>query len=150
MRKRHAVFVAFLLAADQVLKLFSFFLPPRGAGGGFFLHTLNPGIAFSLPVGRRMLFILLATGFVFLFFFLKKELASSAPRLIPFALIFGGAVSNIIDRLRVGAVVDYLAFPILGFHFNIADAMVVAGVILIARDEMASHRSKKAEGKSSS
>ena len=52
-------------------------------------------------------------------------------------LILGGAVGNLIDRLRFGAVVDFLDFYLAGYHwptFNIADCAVTVGVGLILLD----------------
>ena len=50
------------------------------------------------------------------------------------ALILGGAIGNIIDRIRFGAVVDFLDFHAFGYHwpsFNIADTMICIGVAII-------------------
>jgi signal peptidase II len=58
-------------------------------------------------------------------------------RLTPLALglIFGGAVGNLIDRARFGAVVDFFDFYWRGYHwpaFNVADAAISTGVALLA------------------
>ena len=54
-----------------------------------------------------------------------------------YVCVIGGALGNVIDRLRIGAVVDYLDFHWLGWHwpaFNLADIFVVtgAGLLLLA------------------
>ncbi|MEN6508722.1 MAG: signal peptidase II, partial [Smithella sp.] len=49
-------------------------------------------------------------------------------------LIFGGAVGNLIDRLRFGAVVDFLDFYVRGAHwpaFNVADSAITIGAVLM-------------------
>lgn len=54
-------------------------------------------------------------------------------------LVMGGALGNIIDRFRYGAVVDFLDFHYAGYHwyaFNIADAAIVTGVALLLLDGM--------------
>ncbi len=53
---------------------------------------------------------------------------------IGFALILGGAIGNVIDRVRLGAVVDFLDFYIGSYHwpaFNVADSAICIGVFLI-------------------
>jgi signal peptidase II len=60
-------------------------------------------------------------------------------------LIFGGAVGNLIDRLRFGAVVDFLDFYIGGAHwpaFNVADSAITIGAVLMIW-EMILNRGKK-------
>lgn len=54
---------------------------------------------------------------------------------LPLGLVIGGAVGNILDRVRYGAVVDFLDFHLYGYHwpaFNVADSAIVVGVCLIA------------------
>ncbi len=53
---------------------------------------------------------------------------------LAFGLVLGGAIGNLSDRLRFGAVTDFLDFHIYGYHwytFNIADCAIVIGVGLI-------------------
>ena len=55
--------------------------------------------------------------------------------MIAIGLIFGGAVGNLIDRARFGAVVDFLDFYWRGYHwpaFNVADSAISVGVALLA------------------
>lgn len=52
-------------------------------------------------------------------------------------LIIGGAVGNIIDRVRIGAVADFLDFHVAGYHwpaFNVADAAIFIGAVLLCID----------------
>ena len=51
-----------------------------------------------------------------------------------FVLVLGGAVSNLVDRIIIGAVLDFLDFHLLGFHwpaFNLADSCIVIGALLL-------------------
>lgn len=55
------------------------------------------------------------------------------PQALALGAILGGALSNVVDRLRIGAVVDYLDFHVGGQHwptFNFADAAIVCGVAI--------------------
>ncbi len=54
-------------------------------------------------------------------------------------LILGGAVGNVIDRARFGAVIDYLDFHIADYHwpaFNLADAAISVGVLMLFLDAL--------------
>lgn len=100
------------------------------------VFTWNPGASFSMlrTVGEAApLIIIIATGFIigFIAYYLFAR-AKSYER-IPLALIVGGAMGNLIDRVRFGAVVDFLDFHVGAWHypaFNIADMCIVIGVFL--------------------
>jgi signal peptidase II len=52
-------------------------------------------------------------------------------------LVLGGAIGNVIDRLRHGAVVDFLDFHLSGYHwpaFNLADSAIVVGALLLVAE----------------
>lgn len=60
-------------------------------------------------------------------------------------LVIGGALGNVADRLRLGAVADFFDFHLLGYHwpaFNIADACIFIGVVLLCIDSMFMARTK--------
>lgn len=98
------------------------------------VFTWNPGASFSLfrALGESAPFIIIVVtgaiiGAILYYLFMR---ANSYER-IPLALIAGGAIGNLIDRIRFGAVVDFLDFHIGGIHwpaFNIADICIVVGV----------------------
>jgi signal peptidase II len=103
--------------------------------------VFNPGAAFSFlssaPGWQRELFIGIAlVASVFIVHLLRKH---AADRMFCFALslILGGAVGNVIDRVRLGAVVDFLHFH-LGEHyfpaFNAADTAITCGAALLIWD----------------
>ncbi|MBW8304222.1 MAG: signal peptidase II, partial [Brevundimonas sp.] len=61
-------------------------------------------------------------------------------------LIMGGAIGNVIDRIRFGFVVDFLDFSGTGFFpwvFNVADSAITIGVILLIVDSVLSERAAK-------
>jgi len=108
---------------------------------GFFniTHIHNPGGAFGFlaaahPLLRSVVFILvsfLALGLVFYFF--KNTPKTHRFLSVGFALIFGGAVGNLIDRIRMGSVVDFLDFFIGTYHwpaFNVADSAITVGITI--------------------
>jgi signal peptidase II len=110
---------------------------------GFFSLTLvmNPGLAFGMlagtPAGWRWLVALLSIGALAVLAVVGLRMLPTGGRFTPLALglIFGGAVGNLIDRARFGAVVDFLDFYWRGYHwpaFNVADASISVGVVLLA------------------
>jgi signal peptidase II len=67
---------------------------------------------------------------------------------ICYALIIGGALGNIIDRARFGAVIDFLDFHAMGYHwpaFNVADSAITLGVTLMLLESFGVGRPKPTE-----
>ena len=106
---------------------------------GFFNLTYlhNTGAAFGLlananPAWRPYFFIGIALlALVFVFFAFRQYRHRSAVYMFALAFIAGGAVGNLIDRVRFGSVVDFLDFYVSGYHwpaFNVADSAIVVGV----------------------
>ncbi|MBO5695888.1 MAG: signal peptidase II [Alphaproteobacteria bacterium] len=98
------------------------------------VFTWNFGTAFSMfnALGEYLPIILIfATGGIIggILYYLFCRCANYER--VPLALIAGGAIGNLIDRIRFGAVVDFLDFHIGGWHypaFNFADICIVCGV----------------------
>ena len=99
----------------------------------------NTGAAFSFlsTAGgwQRWLFIGLALAICVFIVHWLRELPRDA-RWTPLALslILGGAAGNVIDRVRIGAVVDFIDFHVGGWHwpaFNVADSAICAGAALL-------------------
>ena len=107
---------------------------PETALGRFFslTHVHNTGVAFGLGRGNSSLFTLVALGVVAGLVLYERRLPAGAmlPRLA-LGLIAGGAVGNVIDRLRQGHVTDFLDFKFWPV-FNVADSCVVVGVLVLA------------------
>ncbi len=98
------------------------------------VFTWNPGASFSLfrTLGDSApLVMVVATGFIIGCIGYYLFARSRDYERVPLALILGGALGNLIDRVRFGAVVDFLDFHIGGWHwpaFNVADICIVVGV----------------------
>lgn len=95
---------------------------------GFSYHC-NPGIAFSLPIPDLVILILTSVLMLMLiYFFIKKR--DSIGSSLSLGLIFIGAFSNFLDRIKYSCVVDFISLPILPV-FNLADIMIVGGCLMI-------------------
>ena len=100
----------------------------------------NRGVTFGLLSGdgpwNHLVLALLAAGIAL---FLLRWLARAETRAVAVALgaVIGGAIGNVADRLRFGAVVDFVDAHAWGWHwyvFNIADAGIVCGVAALIAD----------------
>jgi signal peptidase II len=135
-------------AADQASKVWVVrHLPPhepRELLDGFFglVHVRNTGVAFSLlsNLDHRWVhpFLILATVMAMgavLAYIAYLPCKGAAP--VGLGLILGGAVGNLIDRARLGYVVDFLDLYWRSHHwptFNVADIGITAGVVLLVID----------------
>ncbi|MCX7156128.1 MAG: signal peptidase II [Rhodocyclales bacterium] len=140
---RWLALTAIVLILDQISKtwvLESFRHMERLSVTSFFNLVLvfNPGASFSFLADaggwQKWFFVTLALGIsLWLLSMLRKH---AQERLLPAALslILGGAIGNVIDRLRFDAVVDFLDFHLAGYHwpaFNVADSAITVGVVLM-------------------
>jgi len=112
--------------------------------------VFNKGVSFGQmawlgPVALSVLAIAISVALVF---WLRK--AETRLLAVALGIIIGGAVGNVIDRIRFGAVVDFLDFYIPGTAwphwpaFNVADSAIVVGVGLILLDGLFAEREKSA------
>ncbi|MEN3793195.1 signal peptidase II [Fulvimarina sp. MAC3] len=105
------------------------------------LHARNTGIAFSMFAGTGPLGLALLAGVVLvgvLYLWIKTP-ADRKLTHFALAMVVGGAIGNLIDRLFLGYVVDYVFFhtPLFEFAvFNLADSFISVGAIVIVLDEL--------------
>ena len=140
--------IAFLvLVLDQATKwlMLSIMSPPRIIEvTGFFNLVLawNTGVSFSAFAGRGDAgrWVLIGIAIVISGFVLAWMGRTQRRLLIAgFAVIVGGALGNVIDRVIHGAVVDFLDFHLAGWHwpaFNLADTAITLGVVAIIADSL--------------
>ncbi len=126
----NGIIASALFVLDRILKWRALTHPPSPSDG-FFVYHQNPGIAFSLPLPPIPLIMLLIIGIVTVAWLYIQQRKKSAQHALPYLLILAGAVSNIIDRPLSGGVIDYFFLSPLGLYFNLADVMIVVGLVLI-------------------
>ena len=101
-----------------------------------FTYTRNSGVAFGIGAGVPFpyyLFSIIAVG-VILYLFVRRQVPSVS-RQLALALILGGAIGNLIDRVSAGEVVDFIEIGYGRWHwpvFNVADSAVTIGVVWFA------------------
>jgi len=100
-------------------------------------YVRNPGIAFGIQFVESRAFhvVFSAVALIVVVLMIKDVWGAGSPLTYPLSLIFGGALGNLIDRVRLGEVTDFLDFGIAGYRwpvFNVADAAVTIGVLLAA------------------
>jgi len=145
--------IAFVL--DQVSKYYMFRFAIQN-GSPFevcdwfnVVAAFNKGVSFSMLDGGglwgRVLLIIFALCVVlFLLHWMKDE--TSAFVRVALGMIIGGALGNVADRLRMGAVYDFLDFHIGAYHwpaFNVADSFICIGAFLIVLHAILSRKSSK-------
>lgn len=135
-----------LVVVDQIVKVLA--LQSLSSGQvvevtPFFNLVLvyNPGAAFSFLAGasgwQREFFVgvaLLASGWIT---WMLRRHCGRILFCIALTLVLGGAIGNLIDRLWLGAVIDFLDFHVLGYHwpaFNVADSAISIGAVLLVWD----------------
>ena len=136
----YCLFVIGIVAADQVTKLLvlehiPLYSEVEAIPGLFHLtYVQNTGAAFSSFEGMRWLFVALfavMTVLVLLEYFKKRMPFSTFDRWC-IAAVYGGGLGNIIDRVRLGYVVDMIEVDFMNFPvFNIADCFITCGCILL-------------------
>ncbi|MDE2690536.1 MAG: signal peptidase II [Acidobacteriota bacterium] len=146
MRARFLVVSALILALDQWTKLWiEGALEPHErveVVPGFFdlVHVQNTGIAFGLfPAGRELggTLVLTALGFAALAIvsiYFRRTSEREPLLLLSLSLVLGGAVGNLVDRILLRAVTDFLDVYVGTHHwpaFNVADSGVTVGIVLM-------------------
>jgi signal peptidase II len=104
-------------------------------------RTYNTGIAFSMfsSFGDTGLVVIAAFVVAFVLYLAARTPPSHVLTRIGFALIVGGALGNLFDRVTYGHVIDYILFhtPIWSFAiFNLADAFIAVGAVVVVLDEL--------------
>ena len=106
--------------------------------------TFNSGAAFSFlsDAGgwQRWFFTVLALAVSAWILTLLRRHTSDFRLSLALCLILGGALGNVIDRLRFGAVVDFIQWHAVGYYwpaFNVADSAITLGALLLVWDQFA-------------
>lgn len=101
----------------------------------------NRGAAFSFLAGaggwQRELFTAIAVIASVWIIYLLRRYSQQMLFCLALSLVLGGAIGNLIDRVSIGAVVDFLDFHAFGWHwpaFNVADSAITGGALVLVWD----------------
>jgi signal peptidase II len=138
---------AAVIIIDRLTKLFIIHRLPTGAGHTIIpgilriTHVLNTGAAFSMfsesasPTTVRIALIVFSIAAICIVFAMLWRIGKTiTPTSIAMALILGGAIGNVYDRIRYHYVVDFIEVHIIHYHwpdFNVADSCIVIGACLL-------------------
>lgn len=95
------------------------------------VNTRNRGVAFGvLPGSQVAVTILIVVALLVLLVYFARHL--DRPFIwLPTGLLIGGAVGNIVDRIRSGSVTDFVKLPLGWPPFNLADAAITIGIVAL-------------------
>ena len=133
------IFMGVIVGLDQLTKALVVAKIPVGEAvkalpGVFHLtHLHNTGAAFSMLEGGRWFFALIcAAGMILVIVLIKKKVIEAPFELWCLAAIFGGGVGNLVDRIRLGYVVDMFEVEFMNFAvFNVADIFITCGAVAL-------------------
>ena len=118
-----------------------------------FVYAENPGIAFGQlqeggSFGRWFFVVLASAAAVAVLFYFFRTPRTDDRILGACALLLAGIVGNLTDRVRLGFVIDFIHLHAGQYHwptFNVADAAITIGALLLAYDLIFAHRKEKSE-----
>ena len=133
------LFMGVIVGLDQLTKALVVANIPVGETvkalpGVFHLaHLHNTGAAFSMLEGGRWFFALIcAAGLIVVAVLIKKKVIQAPFELWCLAAIFGGGIGNLVDRIRLGYVVDMFEVEFMNFAvFNVADIFITCGAVAL-------------------
>lgn len=119
-----------VIVVDQLTKYFLMVENPVELIRNFFYikSVHNTGMAFGMMQGQNMILVWLTLAFIGIIIYYSEEVAETKQLAILAGLIIGGAIGNLIDRVCIGFVRDFIAFNFWP-AFNVADACLTVGAI---------------------
>jgi len=96
-------------------------------------YAENTGVSFGMFRDKNLFFLVFSAGLVGVLLFLRKRIqAHGRAAALGLALVLGGALGNLYDRIAYGFVVDFFDFSFFPAVFNVADSAITAGAVLMA------------------
>lgn len=131
MKSQKIFFLSFFLIISDLVSKYFFYDLDVWSSLPFITKAFNTGISFSFPIPRTITILISLFALAIMFFFLKKKIISPTV----FIFVFAGTVGNLIDRIRLWWVRDFIHigwFPI----FNLADSFLSLWAALFFLEEI--------------
>ena len=100
----------------------------------YLTKVYNQGAAWSIMEGSRVFLVVISIICLVCLFIYEGKFKTDRKVSFAFGLIYGGLIGNLIDRIRLGYVIDYLEFYIIKYEFpvfNLADTALVIGFLIL-------------------
>lgn len=156
----YLLIIILIVAADQLTKIWAvnalqeISTLPVIQDVFHFTYVENRGAAFGMLADQRWIFMVLSVlGIGALILWMLTDKTLKTPMKLLLAMIIGGGIGNMIDRVRLGYVIDFIDCRFIDFYvFNVADSFVTVGcflfVIVVAAAELKAWKEKKTAEKS--
>ena len=140
MRKKSLIVAILIFIIDQLIKImidinFSYGYLKEIISNFFYVTKIyNYGAAWSLADGYRWLLIIIAIVSFGVLYKYQDKIKNNKRNILAYGLIYGGLLGNLVDRIRLGYVIDYCKINIFNYEFpvfNLADAALVIGFMLL-------------------
>lgn len=146
----YEVIIAILIGLDQIIKYWALNYLQEAVSISVISNIFNltyvenRGAAFGMLQNNQTIFIIVATiASCYGLYYLHNKKVNNIGK-IGILLVISGAIGNLIDRIKLGFVVDYLDFHIIwSYVFNLADCFVVVGTIFLCIYIIKSEEDKK-------
>lgn len=131
----YLLIVGACILIDQLTKIFIYGGSYSLIGDLLWVHSsFNTGAAFSMLAGKVWFFILVAVlaSVIILYLLYSKKWGLNVGSKVGLAIILGGAIGNLIDRIAFGGVRDFIYFKSIDYAiFNFADSFITIGAVVL-------------------
>ncbi|MDI6605044.1 MAG: signal peptidase II [Thermoanaerobacteraceae bacterium] len=133
-----AIIIVLAVILDQLSKYFAVkYLKPIGTFPVikkffYFTYIQNRGAAFGIMQNKTLFFIIITAIVGTALIYSIVKIPGSTAYKFTLSMILGGAIGNLIDRIRLGYVVDFVDFRLFPAVFNLADSFIVVGSFILA------------------
>lgn len=139
---KHYLIILLLFVVDRLVKYYILAKATMFKSGGFLVLEFNQNIAWFWQLDAKLVYILLASIILVLIYFWLTAIKQGSVLFWPWSLVIIGAISNLLDRIYHGAVVDFINFFGLTI-INLSDVYISLGIVWLLYVELKKARESK-------